>query len=244
LTNIKIIYRRQDRKQKTRRMMTKEEYPQFHQAEVFRDLPEKERQRLLIESISRKLTKGQFLVHQEEIWPYVIYVHSGQLRWAMLSTSGKEHTLFTINPTQTFWAHSIFDNKPMPASLMATKRTDVLLWDHDTILRYLRRYPDVMWEITGLLTGIMRQAREIIYNLAFKQVAGRLASLLLDHYANQANPALERNFTLNDLASTVAASPEVVCRVLYNFQEDGILEVTRASITIHDIEALKNAQGD
>ena len=224
--------------------MTKVEYSQFHQAEIFRDLPEKERQRLLLESNSRKLLKGQFLAHQEDIWRYVVYVHSGQLRWAMLSTSGKEHTLFTINPTETFWAHSIFDNEPMPASLMATKGTEVLLWDHDTILRYLRRYPDVMWEITGMLTRIMRQAREIIYSLAFKPVAGRLASLLLDQYANQASPALERNFTLNDVASTVAASPEVVCRVLYNFQEDGILEVTRASITIHDLEALKNVQGE
>jgi len=95
-----------------------------------------------------------------------------------------------------------------------------------------------------MLTRIMRQAREIIYSLAFKPVAGRLASLLLNQYSNQAKPALERNFTLNDLASTVAASPEVICRVLYQFQEDGILEVTRASITIHDLEALKNAQGE
>ena len=47
----------------------------------------------------------------------------------------------------------------------------MLIWNQETILSYLRRYPDVMWEITRKLTGIMRQAREIIYGLAFKPVA-------------------------------------------------------------------------
>lgn len=218
--------------------------PEFHQADIFNSLPEHERTNLLKEAQHRKLSKGEYLVHQEEIWPYVVYVDSGQLRWAMLSTSGKEHVLFTIEPGQVFWAHSVFDDAPMPASLAAMKRTELIMWDRETILRYLRRYPDVMWEITKYLTGIMRQAREIIYGLAFKPVAGRLATLLIQQCTDGAGTSIERNFTLNEVASTIAASPEVVCRLLYQFQEDGILEITRASINVQDMDALENAMQD
>lgn len=223
--------------------MNDQAFEEFHKTEVFGSLPAKERNILFKEAIPRKFQRGEYPVHQEEVWPYVVYVTSGQLRWAMLSATGKEHVLFYVDPFEVFWAHSIFDHQPMPGYLFCTQKTQVLLWDKETILRTLRRYPDAMWEVTGILTRTMRRAREIIYNLAFKPVAGRLASLLLQQYKNSADTSLERNLTLNDLAATVAATPEVVCRVLYQFQEDGIIEVTRASIQINDMNALENLEG-
>ena len=216
----------------------------FHQSEIFSALPEAERVTLLKEASHKTLTKGQFLTHQGDVWPNVILVISGQLRWVMLAASGKEHLLFNIDAGQSFWAHSVFDDEPMPASLCADKKTEVLIWDRKTILKYLRQYPDVMWKTTRMLTRIMRQAREIIYGLAFQPVAGRLAGLLLDQYTDSNSDQIDRDFTLNDLATRVAASPEVVCRVLYKFQEDGILEITRASFKIQDLDALENAKGE
>ena len=83
----------------------------------------------------------------------------------------------------------------------------------------------------------MRKAREIIYGLAFKPVAGRLAKFLLDR--SRENELIQRDLTLSEIASMVASSQEVVCRLLYQFQEDGILEVSRASITLQDRKALE-----
>jgi len=216
----------------------------FDQTDIFKHFPEHEQKILIDEAINRNISKGEYLTHQGDTWPYVVFLKSGLLRWVMLSSSGKEHVLFDINQGQEFWAHSIFDGNEMPASLVAAKKSSVLLWDQKTILRYLHRYPDVMWKITGKLTGIMRHAREIIYGLAFQPVAGRLASLLLQQCTNTSGNTIERNFTLNDLASTIASSPEAVCRLLYQFQDDGILKVTRASINIQDLDALKNANKD
>ena len=90
-----------------------------------------------------------------------------------------------------------------------------------------------------MLTSKMRQAREIIYGLAFQPVAGRLAALLLDRFSHPEDNAVERDLTLPDIASRVASSPEVVCRILHQFQEEGILEVTRATITLNNSSALK-----
>ena len=45
--------------------------------------------------------------------------------------------------------------------------------------------------------------------------------------------------TLSEMAARVAASPEVVCRLLHQFQADGVVEITRASITLLKREALE-----
>ena len=37
----------------------------------------------------------------------------------------------------------------------------------------------------------------------------------------------------------VASSPEVVCRLPHQFQSDGILEITRADMTLHRRDALE-----
>jgi CRP-like cAMP-binding protein len=66
----------------------------------------------------------------------------------------------------------------------------------------------------------------------------RLASLLLDSFYEQEGATMERDLTLSEIATMVASSPEVICRVLHNFQAEGILDVTRAHITLHDRDAL------
>jgi DNA-binding IscR family transcriptional regulator len=49
--------------------------------------------------------------------------------------------------------------------------------------------------------------------------------------------------TLPQIASMVASSPEVVCRTLYQLQRAGLLQITRASITLNDRAALERLVG-
>ena len=209
------------------------------QTRVFKKLPEAECAALLELARLQQLTAGDFLCHQGDVWPYVVFLTQGELRWTLLSLSGREHVLYSVQPNHAFWAHSLFDDEPMPASLRASKTTEVYAWPRDVIQPLLLRYPQAMWEITRMHVEIMRKAREIIYGLAFQPVTARLAGLLLESFDEQGDTSMERDLTLSDIAAMVASSPEVVCRILHRFQADGILEVTRAHITLHDQEALK-----
>ncbi len=209
-------------------------------AEFFGKFPEKDRTALAELAIPNRLQAGEYCFHQGDLWPNVLFLSEGNLDWAMLSVAGKEHILFSLSPNDVFWGHSIFDDKPMPASLKATENSIIYRWKREAILPILYRHPETLWEITGMLTGTMRRAREIIYGLAFQPVAGRLASLLLDRFSDPNDTSVERDLTLNAIASRVASSPEVVCRVLHQFQAEGVLEVTRASITLFDRLALED----
>ena len=209
-------------------------------AEFFGKFPESDRAALAELTTPRRLRSGEYSCYQGDIWPNVLFVSEGRLDWSMISVAGKEHVLFSLSPYDVFFGHSIFDDKPMPASLKATENSIVYRWDRKVILPILYRHPETLWEIAGMLTGTMRKAREIIYGLAFQPVAGRLATLLLDQFSDPDDVSVERDLTLNAIASRVASSPEVVCRILHQFQSEGVLEVTRATITLHNRSALKD----
>jgi len=205
----------------------------------FRKLPESELKTLVSNAIHKRLDDREYLCFQDDVYPYVVMASTGKLRWVLLSAGGKEHQLFTIEPGNVFWSHSFFDDQPMPASLVASTTTDVYLWHRDSILPSFYRHPDALFDITKKLTTIMRQARDIIYGLAFQPVAGRLANFLLNSLEDSTDPSLERDMTLEDIAAVCATSPEVVCRLLYQFQDDRLLNITRTRITLNDLDALK-----
>lgn len=207
--------------------------------EVFCKFPDRECKLLAEHALRRQLEGDAFLCRQGEIWPYVVLITAGQLRWKMLSSSGKEHQLFALQGGDVFWSHSLFDDQPMPASLQAAERVEVFVWHRDVILPLLKKYPEAMWEIPRLLTRIMRQAREIIYGLAFQPVAGRLAVYLMEHVGDPEKETLEREMTLEEMAAVLATSPEVVCRLLYQLQSDEVIKITRTHITLKDREALQ-----
>ena len=94
---------------------------QLEQAEVLGKLPEPVRVELAKLAIRREIPRGEYLCHQGYVWQNALFVASGRMRWTMLSAGGQEHTLFVLEPPSVFWAHSMFDDEPMPASLAAIK---------------------------------------------------------------------------------------------------------------------------
>lgn len=211
---------------------------QLQQAEIFNKLPIAECMSLINSGRQRRFNPGDFLCHEGDVWPYVIFVARGELRWTILSAGGREYVLFTVGPGGVFWGHSIFDEQPMPASLMVTRTADIFQWPREVILPVMYRHPEAIWRICAILVRTMRQAREIIYGLAFRPVAGRLANLLLERFPSE-EATMERDLTLGEMASMVASSPEVVCRLLQQFHADGLLEITRASFTLCDRTSLE-----
>jgi CRP/FNR family transcriptional regulator len=205
----------------------------------FRELSQQERKAFMDQAISKKLEPNGFLNHQGEVWPYLVYVLEGQLRWMMLASTGRTHVLTHVEENGLFWAHSIFDEKPMPASLQARVPAKVLLWHRDDILPILMANSAAMWQVTRSLVRLMRRAREIIYGLSFQPVFIRLADFLLEQMRAEGAGTISRDYTLEEMAGLLGTSPEVVCRMLYRFQEDGLIKVDRTSFAVVDRDGLR-----
>jgi len=206
-------------------------------ADVFNKFSESDRRNLAVIATEHRLKKGEMLTSQGDHWPEVIIINSGKLKWSLLAESGREYTLFTLEAGNIFWGHTIFDDQPMPASIVALVSSNLYSWKKEVIKPIISRYPEAMWDIGKSLVGIMRRNREVVINLAFRHVTGRLAKFLLDT-SEDGSKQIKRDLTLDEISTMLGATPQVVCRALYDLQDQEILEVTRAQITINHPDSL------
>ncbi len=201
-----------------------------------------QRQRLISLAVRRTLERDKSLFWQGDSWTKVLLIGSGQLRAVIRSTDGRSYVVSTWEKGDEFWAHGLFDGEPAPSTLEAVQDSVIYQWDGESVLQILFENPEAIRALLGRQTRLIRKRRETISDLAFQPVTNRLAKLLLEQVPVSETSA-QRDLTLDQIASRVASSPEVVCRTLYQLQRDGLLQVTRASITLHDRAALERLVG-
>jgi CRP-like cAMP-binding protein len=99
------------------------------------------------------------------------------------------------------------------------------------------------WDLAQLMVERMMLASQILEELAFQPVAGRLAHLLLDQFKDQSGDILSRDLTLDDMAARIGSTREMVCRHLYHFADKGVIEINRTEFKITDRSTLELMAG-
>lgn len=214
----------------------------LERAEVLGKFTDVQKQKLVLLAVQRVLKRDEALFWQGDDWSNVLLIANGRLRSVIHSLDGRSYVVSTWEQGEEFWAHALFDGDPMPSTLEAVQKSTIYQWDGEAVLRILFENPDAIRALLGRQIKLIRKRRETIADLAFQPVTGRLAKLLLEQVPVSETSA-QRDLTLDQIASMVASSPEVVCRTLYQLQRDGLLQVTRASITLHDRAALARLVG-
>ena len=214
-------------------------------APVFSKLTEHERTDLAAVATEKKYGKDEYVCWQGEVWPYVAYIASGHLEWAMLSPEGRRQVMFALHPCDVVWGHSVVDGLSMPASLEVREDTVLYLWARDSILPIIHQNAQASWDVANILIQYMRNVREVVYGFAFHPVAGRLARLLLTHYNATDGQLAPRNLTLDQMADMVGTTRELISRTLHRFADVGLVHVNRVEFAFLDRERLESlARGD
>ncbi|HEY5729259.1 MAG TPA: Crp/Fnr family transcriptional regulator [Anaerolineales bacterium] len=147
------------------------------------------------------------------------------------SPEGRSLTLATFDEGEIFWGLAFFiEDAPMPATLMATAECELMLWHRDNIMPFIMSDGNFSWELSRLAIQRAQFASEIVEQLAFQPLTERVARLLLEQYpANKS--VVPRHLTLDEIASRVGTTREIVCRILYRFAERGAIQINRTDFT-------------
>jgi len=132
------------------------------------------------------------------------------------------------------------EEMPMPVALIAEEESKVFLWSREDLLPFLLKNGKMSWEFARQMVSRMQQASEVVESLAFHPVPGRLANLLLDRYSGSGEAPVARDLTLEQMAAHIGSTREMVCRALYKFADDGIIEINRTEFLISN----KNLLGE
>lgn len=213
------------------------------EAPVFSKLTAREQALLADGAQEKTFKKDDFVCWQGEVWPYVAYIASGRLEWAMLSPEGRRQVVFMLRPCEVVWGHSVVDGLSMPASLEVREDAVLYLWERDVILPVIQKNAQAAWDVSNILIRYMRNVREVVYGFAFHPVAGRLARLLLTHYNPVDGQPAPRNLSLDQMADTVGTTRELVSRTLHRFADEGLIRVNRVEFAFLDRERLESLAG-
>jgi len=97
--------------------------------------------------------------------------------------------------------------------------------------------------LSQLMISRMQLASAIVEDLAFQPVMGRLAGLILSEFSDAEDEFKSRELTLEEMASRIGTTREMVCRHLYRFAEKGAIQIKRTELRITDRKILENQAG-
>src|ERR1700748_1314435 len=123
---------------------------------------------------------------------------------------------------------SLFDPRPRTSSASAVTDAVLASLKHQALTPFLRERPDVSLHLLRALAQRLRRANDVMADLVFTDVPGRVAKALLDlagRFGEQTPEGLQvhHDLTQEELAQLVGASRETVNKALADFAARGWL---------------------
>ncbi|MBI2831545.1 MAG: Crp/Fnr family transcriptional regulator [Chloroflexi bacterium] len=186
----------------------------------------------------KKFNRGETILYEDEDAEALYFVTSGAVKIFKTSGEGKEQILAIVRPGESFNDVPVFDGRPNPASAQAMGLVTVYGIRKENLETILREYPQVARNVIQVLAGRVRQLVELVEDLSFRHVIGRVAKILLENSGDRDTPV--PRLTQQEMAAMAGTAREVVSRSIRALEEEGLIRLDRHRIVIKDREALED----
>ena len=211
---------------------------------LFRGLDDEAARALGASLTETKIRRGDVLFSEGGSGDRLYIVTEGKLKLGRTSADGRENLLAILGPGQMFGELSLFDPGPRSATVTAVTDCTMQSLSHDELGEWLDGRPEVARGLLTQLAGRLRRANDVVADLVFSDVPGRVAKALLDlstRFGRVADDGIHvhHDLTQEELAQLVGASRETVNKALADFASRGWLRLEARSVVILDLERLK-----
>jgi len=207
-------------------------------------LPPEEREELAACLARRQLQKGDIIFQRDDPGQSLFIVERGAVRIYVPSSQGMDLTLAVLGPGDFFGDLSLLDGRSRSASAIASEQASLLVLDRADFLGFIGAHPQAAMAVLMVVAQRLREADEKASDLAFLDVAGRLAKRLLDlaasHGISRADGILiDLSLTQEELANMIGVTRESVNRNLSEFRRLGLVVNQGRRLLIRDAAALR-----
>lgn len=190
-----------------------------------------------------KLRKGQSLFKEGDDGDHLFIVSSGKVKLGTKSPDGRENLLMILGPGDMFGDLSLFDSGPRTATATAVTETKLLSLGQDKVIPWVKEHPEVSLHLLARLASRLRRTNEVVGDLVFADVPGRVAKALIDlgvKFGEKREEGLfvNHDLTQEELAQLVGASRETVNKALADFAQRGWIRLEARSVMILDYERM------
>ena len=189
----------------------------------------------------KKAVRGDILIFEGEPADALYFVVSGVVKVFKTSADGKEQILRIIRPGDSFNDVPVLSggvNLASAAAMGAAVLHGIKKKDLEVVSK---EHPQIALNIIKVLSQRVQEMIELVEDLSFRNVSGRVAKILLEHIGN-GNGERPR-LTQQEMAAMIGTAREMVGRSFRSLEEEGAIRIERNRIIITNQAILKKIAG-
>jgi CRP-like cAMP-binding protein len=169
----------------------------------------------------------------------------GSVKISSLSSDGKEVVFRIISAGEIFGEIAALDGEERSADAAAMTDCELLVLHRRDFLRMLENRADLCMILLRTLCRSLRRTSEQVEDVSFRHLESRVAKALLQLAESVGlhgvqSKSVELHVSQRELGAMAGGSRESVNKILQNWHRQGLIDLGKASILIHDIDALRH----
>jgi len=211
---------------------------------LFSELNEEEFSQLASVVREQHYKKHTTIVHVDDPGSALYILKSGLVKVTIEDQHGYEMILRILYPTDFFGDMSLLDGMPRSATVTTQEPSEVLTISREHFLSIIEKSPKILLKVAAVLSKRLRKANELIHSLAFFDVYGKVARVLLNlaaerGRATEQGTVIDMRLTQQELAELAGMTRETMARTLREFQQAGCIRVESGIISILEVGMLQ-----
>jgi CRP/FNR family transcriptional regulator, cyclic AMP receptor protein len=211
---------------------------------LFAELEENDLEQLVGAVREHHYRKNATIFHIDDPGNAMFILKSGLVKVTIEDESGHEMILRMLYPTDFFGDMALIDGMSRSATVTTQEPSDTLMIHRDQFLLIAQQFPKILLNMAAVLSRRLRSTDELIRSLAFYDVYGKVARVLLNlaaerGRATEEGTVIDLRLTQQEMAELAGMSRETMTRTLGAFQQAGVVRVESGVITILSIDMLK-----
>ncbi|WP_298345426.1 Crp/Fnr family transcriptional regulator [uncultured Algibacter sp.] len=194
---------------------------------------------------SKTIKKGEIIFEEGETLHGVYCVKDGICKLSKLSENGKDQIVKMVVKGQLLGQRSLISDESSNLQATALNDMEVCFIPKSEIIADLQKNPKFSFDVLKDMAHDLKEADDVIVNMAQKSVRQRLAeTLIYIHDSFGVNPDGTMSILLSreDYANIVGTATESAIRVLSQFKKDGLISTVGKYIKLEDINGLKRIE--
>ena len=216
----------------------------FKQVSFFADLSEEEILALSSATKRRTFRSGEVIFHRDDPGQVLYMIKEGKVKICIISPDGQEVSLTVFGKGEYFGEFALLDGLPRSTDAVALEKVECYTLQRSDFLNAILKNPKIAILVLEALSKRLRTTNQMVEDLIFLDVYGRVAKKLLEladthGVKTEEGVLIDVRLTQQELASMVGASRESVNKVLGYFTDKDFISTDKHRVTIHNTNDLK-----
>ncbi|RZJ68679.1 MAG: Crp/Fnr family transcriptional regulator [Flavobacterium sp.] len=184
---------------------------------------------------SKIVKKGEPIFEEGEVVNGVFCVKDGVCKMTKLSENGKDQIVKLAKKGELLGQRSLISEEPANLSAVALEDMTVCFIPRSEILNFFNQNNNFSMSVMRTICGDLKDADDILVNMAQKTVRERLAQTLLyleENFGTNPDKSLKLQLSREEIASIIGTATESCIRLLSELNKEGAIKLDGKKITI------------